>query len=105
MGSIISPDPFDEQQIGIGQSWRIVGRQLGTWYQNAEKKPIMVQWRMGSGGSMKFSVGVSTTDFIEQDWSDGSSALWVSGTCIVPPGHFYRIEGSGGISSVKEMTI
>jgi hypothetical protein len=89
--------------LGWGQSWQVVSRSVGTWYQNTTGKPIVFQWRTNSGGSgSSLSVGISTGTSVSLSFSNGSSSLWMSGAVVIPPDHFYKLNGNS-ISSAREL--
>lgn len=90
MGSMISAAPFDEQQIGIGQTWQDVIRAGNTSYQNTTGKPIQVatafrfywaQFQVSDDNSTWLNVGEGY-----EHGNDRSNCH-----VVVPHGWYYRV--------------
>ncbi len=90
--------------LGHGQTYQAVTRVSGTDYQNALTRTItLVVTFNGRGGQVR--VGVSTASYTQvsgntSSISDDSNSRPVH-TIPVPPGHYYRINGT--INNVKEL--
>tara|TARA_R110000822_G_scaffold86011_7_gene200762 strand:- start:276 stop:1616 length:1341 start_codon:yes stop_codon:yes gene_type:complete len=84
----------NEQQIGVAQSWQVVTRSAGVWYQNTTGRPIGV-YALGSISSgVSWDIGVSTVSFVTISMADGDSGDSADyGWIIVPVNHYYRNTG------------
>jgi hypothetical protein len=77
--------------LGVDQTWQLVSRSAGVWYQNTTGKPIGAFGRGGIATPVRWRVGPSTSNFIEISMSDSDSNDSADyGWIIVPPNHFYQ---------------
>ena len=92
--------------IGIGQTWRSVKdvRAANTTYQNETEKPIMVTIRgkCTSGNESLIVVSIDQTDWVLVGGIP-SGYYYSFYTFIVPPGTYYRINGSTSIYDWAEL--
>ncbi len=75
--------------IGYNQTWQVVNRSQGVWYQNTTDQPIMVFHKNIWDGTI-IDVGVSTTTYVTMNYQDYDSDLDNGSTLIIPVGHYYR---------------
>jgi hypothetical protein len=75
--------------IGYGQTWQVVNRTQGVWYQNDTTQPIMVFHKNIWDGTI-VDIGVSTSNFTTMNYQDFDSDLDNGSTIIVPVGYYYR---------------
>ncbi|MFN3693173.1 MAG: hypothetical protein ACK4SL_03720 [Candidatus Paceibacteria bacterium] len=75
--------------IGYNQTWQVVNRTQGVWYQNNTDQPIMVFHKNIWDGTI-IDVGVSTTTSVRMNYQDYDSDLDNGSTIIISPGHYYR---------------
>ena len=96
--SLVSPakvkaaiDALVSSGFGVGQSWQIVTRSSGVWYQNTTGKPIGVYGYGSIGGGVSWDVGPSISEYTTISMSDGDSGDSADyGWIVVPTDHYYR---------------
>ena len=92
------------QSIGIGQTWQDFtgSRAASTSYQNLTGRPISVQIRI-TATSSPFQVSVDNVTFVSIAAGTSTAGVggWIGG--IVPPNHYYRINGSATINGWSEL--
>ena len=87
----------NEQQIGVGQTWQDLtsSRAANTSYQNTTDKPIMVAAYLTVPAARIFQVSSNNSTWLNVQFGDSSIRLQSS--IIVPPGWYYRTNGSGTV--------
>jgi hypothetical protein len=96
----------NEYSIGWGQTWQDVSgsRTHSTSYQNTTGRPIMVAIVALSSttiGARNIEVSTDNSSWVRvgrAELNDAARAQQVS--FVVPPGHFYRIDGATSTASV-----
>ena len=89
--------------IGVGQTWQVVTRTLGTTYTNSTGKPIMLiayaQRNAVSSSTMTITInGSLVITFVTGTNSDGGNSA--AGSIIIPNGDTYQLnQGSEALSS------
>jgi hypothetical protein len=76
--------------IGDGQTWQVINRSQGVWYQNTTGRPIMVFHKNIFDGT-SISIGVTPGSAVEMNFQDFDSDLDNGSTIIVPTGNWYRM--------------
>lgn len=93
----VTKQQMDAALLGWGQTWQDVtgSRAANTAYQNTTGKPICVSVFVGAIGATR-ALEVSTDN---STWGDVANTTTGGGTmqAIVPPGHYYRMNGSFGL--------
>jgi hypothetical protein len=84
--------------IGYGQSWQVVNRSQGVWYQNQTGQPTMIFHKNIWDGTI-VDVGVATTTYVTMNYQDYDSDLDNGSTIIIPAGHYYRFGTPTGNSA------
>jgi len=94
MTPLRTADAIEAQTLGFDQTWQDVSgsRTHSTSYQNATGKPIMVSiYRAGNGVPTQVSAN-------NVDWVSIASGVNVGDhQFVVPPGHYYRINGNPSV--------
>jgi hypothetical protein len=90
------------QSIGVGQSWQDFtgSRTASTSYQNLTGRPIMIAVNTNNNTS-PIQVSTNNSTWVTVGTSGGSVQGTV--TAIVPPSHYYRINGAGTILNWSEL--
>lgn len=92
------------QSIGIGQTWQDVtaSRAVSTSYQNLTGRPISVQIRI-TASSSPFQVSTDNVTFVSIAAGTSTAGVggWIGG--IIPPNHYYRINGAATINGWTEL--
>jgi hypothetical protein len=91
--------------IGIGQTWQDVSgsRVANTTYQNTTSSPIMVYIAITSSTARPVQVSVDNTTWIDVGRLQASDQNVRYAEFIVPPNHYYKIDGSATISVWSEL--
>lgn len=95
--------------IGVGQTWvNVAGsRSATTVYQNTTGRPIQVAIRGRSSVSnprdVEVSANGSTWLTIGMFSSSGTTGIMAATDVIIPPLHYYRVNGAGTIHSWLEL--
>ncbi len=90
------------QGFGASQTWQDVtaSRVVGTSYQNTTGKPIEVVIGAGSGsGTRSPQVSIDNASWI----TIVALGEFAKGSFVVPGGNYYRVSGSGSISTWTEL--
>jgi hypothetical protein len=94
----------DSASIGIGQTWQdfTASRAVSTSYQNLTGRPISVQIRI-TASSSPFQVSTDNVTFVSIAAGTSTAGVggWIGG--IVPPNHYYRINGAATITGWSEL--
>lgn len=96
----------DTTALGVGQTWQVMtgSRAVNTVYQNTTGRPIAV-WVSAdaSSTSRTFEVSVDgTTWVIVGAFIENSTYPSISFT-VVPPGHYYRVNGAATLYTWSEL--
>ncbi|MBN9053314.1 MAG: hypothetical protein J0H80_05945 [Rhizobiales bacterium] len=81
--------------IGVGQTWQVASRIVGTIYQNTTGRAIAVSYYGTSACVLQVSTDNAT-------WVDLASTAFTATNAIIPPAHYYRFNG-GTLSFVREL--
>jgi hypothetical protein len=92
--------------IGYNQTWQIVNRAQGVWYQNTTPQPIMLFHKNIWDGTV-IDIGSSPTSYATVNFQDYDSDLDNGSTVIVPVDFYYRFntytESNHGHYLVREL--
>ncbi|WP_313196211.1 phage tail fiber protein [Shinella zoogloeoides] len=80
---------------GVGQTWQVASRIVGTIYQNTTGRAIAVSYYGTSACMLQVSTDNAT-------WVDLASTAFTATNAIIPPAHYYRFNG-GTLSFVREL--
>jgi hypothetical protein len=98
------PSWTSSQSIGVGQTWQDFtgSRAVSTPYQNLTGRPISVQIRITASAS-PFQVSADNVTFVSIAAGTSTAGVggWIGG--IVPPNHYYRINGAATINGWSEL--
>lgn len=88
--------------LGYGQTWQDVtaSRAGNTSYQNLSGKPISVAVRLAAT-TVAFQVSSNNVTFVTIATGSSTSAITVGG--IIPPNHYYRLNGTPTINGWLEL--
>jgi hypothetical protein len=89
------------QTFGVSQSWQTTSISVQTWYQNTSSKAEAWQVRQGSGQAGTVRVGTSTSSYVTLDMRDGDSGEFIPIYFVVPPNHYFYVNGSSFVSQFK----
>ena len=89
------------QMFGIGQSWQTTSISVQTWYQNSSSKAELWHVRQGSGQAGTVRVGTNTSSYVTLDMRDGDSGEFIPIYFVVPPNHYFYVNGSSFVSQFK----
>lgn len=99
-----APGWQNDQRIGVGQTWvdLLASRVHTTSYQNTTGRPIEVAVKFqGTGASRAFQVSTDNVNWVAiigtGSGIDGEFAA------VIPPGHYYRINGASTVWSWAEL--
>ena len=89
--------------LGWGQTWQDVtgSRTHSTSYQNTTGKPIEVSFATSTSATRNVEVSTDNSTWVTVAETSGGTAVRIS--FIVPPGHYYRINGSVVLTSWAEL--
>jgi hypothetical protein len=90
--------------LGIGQSWAIVSRAIGTNYQNTTGYPIEVGVQIQSNNSAwVLEVSSDGVSFVIVGGSINNQAAneVVSASAVIPVGHYYRVRTTSGTNTLS----
>lgn len=97
----------DNQAFGVGQTWQDVSgsRAVGTSYQNTTGKAIQVSVTAVGGSSeyLQASSDGSTWVDVAICLKSAGSSLLTTAQAIIPPGHYYRYDGTNTIQRWAEL--
>jgi|14BtaG_2_1085337.scaffolds.fasta_scaffold15331_3 hypothetical protein len=89
------------QAFGISQTWQTTSISVQTWYQNSSSKAELWHVRQGSGQAGTVRVGTSTSSYVTLDMRDGDSGEFIPIYFVVPPSHYFYVNGSSFASQFK----
>jgi hypothetical protein len=93
------------QVLGVGQVWQDVAasRVASTAYQNTSGRPIMVYIAITSATARPVQVSVNNVTWVDVGKLQASDQNVRYAEFIVPPNHYYRIDGSATITVWSEL--
>jgi len=98
---------FEGRSIGINQTWvnETANRTANVSYQNTGSSPMFVSIDANSTDSLSRNIQVSSdgTTWVTVGKTNTSAGGYTVAHFIVPPGHYYRINGSAGIKLWSEL--
>lgn len=95
---------FIRYALGFEQTWQDVtsSRALNTSYQNTTDQPIQVTILITSADARPFEVSTDDATWVQAGGVGGDSGFAWS-QAIVPPSHYYRVNGTGTLSYWSEL--